>query len=452
MFFRKEWHRIPICGVGYLFFVKGGAGESVSAGKPHFKIADLSRVYVRAYFTTAQLSGLIGPDWAGKTSLFRILTTLSLPQGSERGEKLPARPRLSMHLLRGEELPEDRVGSRGYFCTTLSGNVVVPAAKLNGMLDNIGVSFSKSNQSLFHRAASLRVVDEAVDGRMSAADRAGVRPGDDDGMELHRPGVEAHKAVREEFSRSGDVFECLGGLDGTHHSGDGAQHTRLRTGRHCAGWRRFLEHTAVAGSARQVREGLTLEAQDAAVRKGFALHHAGVVDKVFRREVVGALHHEVIFPDELEGIGGVEKFLIGVHAHVGVDGLHFRCGALDFGSSEICGEMYDLTLEVAQVHYVSIHDADAPDAGRRKIEADGGAQATGSYDQDLGVAYPFLPLYAHILQKDMARIALQLFIGKVAHRLVDTGDACKAVGLNFDFGFTKVADDGAACDFAAKSA
>ena len=53
-------------GVGYLFFVKGGAGESVSAGKPLFKLADLSRVYVRAYFTTAQLSGLIGPDGAGK--------------------------------------------------------------------------------------------------------------------------------------------------------------------------------------------------------------------------------------------------------------------------------------------------------------------------------------------------------------------------------------------------
>ena len=69
---------------------------------------------------------LLGHGGAGKTSLFRILTTLSLPQGSERGEMLPARPRLSMHLLRGEELPEDRVGSRGYFCTTLSDNVVVP--------------------------------------------------------------------------------------------------------------------------------------------------------------------------------------------------------------------------------------------------------------------------------------------------------------------------------------
>ena len=34
------------------------AGENVSVGKPLFKLADLSRVYVRAYFTTAQLSGL----------------------------------------------------------------------------------------------------------------------------------------------------------------------------------------------------------------------------------------------------------------------------------------------------------------------------------------------------------------------------------------------------------
>ena len=34
------------------------AGESVSTGKPLLRIADLSHTYVRAYFTTAQLSGL----------------------------------------------------------------------------------------------------------------------------------------------------------------------------------------------------------------------------------------------------------------------------------------------------------------------------------------------------------------------------------------------------------
>ena len=33
-------------------------GESVTVGKPLFKIADLSDIYVRAYFTTSQLSSL----------------------------------------------------------------------------------------------------------------------------------------------------------------------------------------------------------------------------------------------------------------------------------------------------------------------------------------------------------------------------------------------------------
>ncbi|MBP9997728.1 MAG: HlyD family efflux transporter periplasmic adaptor subunit [Bacteroidales bacterium] len=33
-------------------------GESVTAGKPLFKLADMSKTYVRAYFTTSQLAGL----------------------------------------------------------------------------------------------------------------------------------------------------------------------------------------------------------------------------------------------------------------------------------------------------------------------------------------------------------------------------------------------------------
>ena len=33
-------------------------GETVTNGKPLFKVADLDNVYVRAYFTTSQLSGM----------------------------------------------------------------------------------------------------------------------------------------------------------------------------------------------------------------------------------------------------------------------------------------------------------------------------------------------------------------------------------------------------------
>lgn len=38
------------------------AGETVASGKPLFKVADMDRVYVRAYFTTAQLSSLAVGD------------------------------------------------------------------------------------------------------------------------------------------------------------------------------------------------------------------------------------------------------------------------------------------------------------------------------------------------------------------------------------------------------
>ena len=38
------------------------AGETVASGKPLFKVADMDRVYVRAYFSTAQLSSLAVGD------------------------------------------------------------------------------------------------------------------------------------------------------------------------------------------------------------------------------------------------------------------------------------------------------------------------------------------------------------------------------------------------------
>ena len=46
----------PVTGTVLTKYVE--KGETVTAGKPLFKIADLDNVYVRAYFTTSQLSGM----------------------------------------------------------------------------------------------------------------------------------------------------------------------------------------------------------------------------------------------------------------------------------------------------------------------------------------------------------------------------------------------------------
>lgn len=47
---------VPVSGTVLTKYVE--KGESVTSGKPLFKIADLDNVYVRAYFTTSQLSGM----------------------------------------------------------------------------------------------------------------------------------------------------------------------------------------------------------------------------------------------------------------------------------------------------------------------------------------------------------------------------------------------------------
>ena len=46
----------PISGTVLTRYVE--EGETVTSGKPLFKIADMDNIYVRAYFTTSQLAGL----------------------------------------------------------------------------------------------------------------------------------------------------------------------------------------------------------------------------------------------------------------------------------------------------------------------------------------------------------------------------------------------------------
>lgn len=48
--------KVPVSGTVLSKYAQ--AGESVTSGKPLFKIADMQNVFVRAYFTTAQLAGM----------------------------------------------------------------------------------------------------------------------------------------------------------------------------------------------------------------------------------------------------------------------------------------------------------------------------------------------------------------------------------------------------------
>ena len=71
------------------------------------------------------------------------------------------------------------------------------------------------------------IVDETVDGGMGSAQFARLALADLDGVENHGLGIEGEKSVGEQFPYAGEVFQHLGRLDGSQHTGNGSQHTGL---------------------------------------------------------------------------------------------------------------------------------------------------------------------------------------------------------------------------------
>ena len=156
-------------------------------------------------------------------------------------------------------------------------------------------------------------------------------------------------------------------------------------------------------------KGLSVESQNAAVRERLTRHHTRIIDEKLHGEVVGTVHHKVVFPNDIQRIRGVEKLIIGIHLHIGVDGLDLLFGTLHLWYTHILGEMNHLSLQVAQIHHIRIHDADTPDAGCCQIETHGSPQAASSHHEHTRVHYLFLSLDTHILQQDMPRVSLYLF-------------------------------------------
>ena len=151
------------------------------------------------------------------------------------------------------------------------------------------------------------------------------------------------------------------------------------------------------------------------MREGLTCHHTRIVDEELHGEVVGTIDDEVVFLDDIQRVRRVEELVVGIHLHIGVDGLDLLLGTLYFWHTHVLGKVDDLSLQVAQIHHIRIHDADASDASCRQIEAHGSPQATGTHHEHACVHYLLLSLDAHILQQDMSRVSLYLFFRKIYH-------------------------------------
>jgi len=150
--------------------------------------------------------------------------------------------------------------------------------------------------------------------------------------------------------------------------------------------------TAVAGASPRVEHRKPpVEAEDGSVDIRLAGEDARVVDEVARREIIRSVGHDVVGPDDLQGILGAEARLVAYDLHAGVQGVEPRLG---FGELRLahrtCREQ-DLPLEVFQLHGVAVREADRADARGGQVEAQRRAEPAGSDHQHARVLELLLP-------------------------------------------------------------
>ncbi len=129
-----------------------------------------------------------------------------------------------------------------------------------------------------------------------------------------------------------DELHGLGGLDRADEPGQDAEHARLGAARDEPGRRRLRIQAAVAGAVlgREHRR-LPLEAEDAAVDVRLAEQHAGVVDEVARREVVGAVDDDVVAAEQIERVGRGERISCAITLTCGFSSFSVSFAESSFG-------------------------------------------------------------------------------------------------------------------------
>src|SRR2546421_99056 len=79
-------------------------------------------------------------------------------------------------------------------------------------------------------------------------------------------------------------------------------------------------------------------------------------------------------------------------------------GGVDLGGADPPGVVDDLALEVRLVDHVVVDEAHGADAGGGEVQARGRAQAARTDEQHLRLEQLLLPLFAHLVEHQMARV------------------------------------------------
>ena len=145
--------------------------------------------------------------------------------------------------------------------------------------------------------------------------------------------------------------------------------------------------------------------------------HAGVVEQVAGREVVGAVDDHVVAGDDVDDVVGRQPGVVGDDVDVGVQRHQRLLGRVDLAVADPVEVVEDLALQVGGVDLVHVDDAERADAGGGEVQRGRRAEAAGPEQQHLGAEQLGLALDADLGQQQVAHVAV-LLVGVQRDRLL----------------------------------
>lgn len=130
------------------------------------------------------------------------------------------------------------------------------------------------------------------------------------------------------------------------------------------GWRR-VQAAVTRSTAIIVDRQLTFPAEGTARDQRPAGEHAGVVDQIARRRIVGAIQHDVVARNDFHRVAAIQLDVVSGHPDEGIqraDGLGQRRG---LGGANARLAVHNLPVEIAQLNDVVVDHAQMSYSGSR---------------------------------------------------------------------------------------
>src|SRR5574337_1611381 len=230
-------------------------------------------------------------------------------------------------------------------------------------------------------------------------------------VEAHRERIEHQDPADQRFAEAEAKLDRFGGLQHADHARQYAQYAGFRTIRRIFRRGRLREQAAITRRpapwpACIEHADLPLEALYRAVYQRDAELHAGIVEQVAHREIVGAIQHHVGTVQQRIDVGRGHALRQAFKVHARIQSVQRVRGGIELRHADAVIGVQDLPLQVAALDHVVVRDRQRADARRGEVELRRRTQPARAEHHDPRRFKFALARLAHLGQAQVARIAV----------------------------------------------